>query len=61
MGNDHSLFVAKTSITFLNLFGLGWRSLLFYWQKREKNFFFAKRLGLQLLWSSISVNCLNID
>jgi len=23
LGNDHSLFVAKTSITFLNLFGLG--------------------------------------
>jgi len=23
LGNDHSLFAAKTSITFLNLFGLG--------------------------------------
>jgi len=28
LGNDHSLFVAKTSITFVNLFALDWRSLL---------------------------------
>jgi len=64
LGNDHSSFVAKTSITFLNLFGLGlaWpTAFLVYWQKHENNFFFAKRLGLQLLWSSMSVNGLNVD
>jgi len=36
-------------------------AFLVYWQKREKDFFFAKRLGLQLLWSSTSVICLNVD
>ena len=63
LGNDHSLFVAKASITFLNLLGLGLAqptAFLVYWQKRENNLFFAKRLGVQL-WSSISVNCLNVD
>jgi len=54
LGNAHFLFLAKSSITSLNLFRL-WLALptafLGYWQKREKNFFFAKGLGLQLLWS----------
>jgi len=46
-----------------NLFGLRLAlpaAFLVYYHKREKNFFFAKRLGLPLLWSSTPVNCLNL-